>query len=59
VHKSLPGCCGFVNICVTGGMPSFVLVECFLLEVVQTSSNARIFVGGGGGGTLSELHVQI
>jgi hypothetical protein len=34
VHKSLPGCCGFVNICVTAGMPSFVLVECFLLVLL-------------------------
>ena len=42
VHKSLPGCCGFVNIFVTAGMPSFVLVECFLLEFAPTSSNARI-----------------
>lgn len=42
VQKSLPGCCGFVNIFVTAGMPSFVLVECFLLEVAPTSSNARI-----------------
>jgi hypothetical protein len=31
-----------VNIFVIAGMPSFVLVECFLLEVAPTSSNARI-----------------
>jgi len=42
VHKSLPGSRGFVDIFVTAGMPSFVFVECFLLEFAATSSNARI-----------------